>query len=126
MRLRKPLVIVTLALAVTLVMCASCRTLVRVVDEAGSPMRDASVRPVWLSVSGEVSITDVDGYARLHDGWSLFGTPRWVFINATERFWQIDYPPPEVIRLDPGKALPLPSGASQQGHAAGRPQTAGG
>lgn len=118
MRVRKPLIVVPIVLCVVLFISASCRTLVQVVDEKGLPVHQASVHPVWLSVTGEVSRTDADGYARLHDAWSLLGSPRWVFINATGRHWEIDYPPPRVIRLDPAEAFLPPSPASQEGAAA--------
>jgi hypothetical protein len=106
-RKRRSVILVAFALGVLLLINGSCGTLVQVVDKAGVPVPDASIHPVWLSVTGAVSRTEADGYARLHDGWSLLGDPEWVFINAGGRHWEISYPPPKIIRLDPAEALPL-------------------
>jgi hypothetical protein len=105
---RQPVLTAALATAVPFVF-ASCRTTVRVVDEAGSPVRDASVSLEWPSFHGEVSVTDADGYALLHDAWTLSGAPSWVHVRVTGRLWQVDYPPPSVIRLVPAEALPASS-----------------
>jgi hypothetical protein len=91
MRRRKPLVIVACASGLFLFAFAGCRTTVRVVDDAGLPVPGAAVSPVWLSVDGEVTVTDADGHARLHDAWSMLGAPRWLHIHASGRFWQADY-----------------------------------
>ena len=118
MRIRRPLIGVAVVLSLVLFTGARCGTLVQVVDEAGLPVQEVSVHPVWPSVTGEVSLTDAAGYARLHDGWSVLGAPSWVYVNAMGRFWLYGYPPPRVICLDPAKEFPLPFPASQQGAAA--------
>jgi hypothetical protein len=124
MRLRKPLVIAAGATGLFLFAFAGCRTTVRVVDDAGLPVPGAAISPVWPSVGGEVTVTDADGHARLHDAWSMLGAPRWLHIHASGRLWQIDYPPPAVIRLVPAAAVPLPARADRSGTAAEDPRRA--
>lgn len=64
----RPSVLKLVAFAVLLEALAGCGTLVRVVDDAGTPVRSAAVRLVYPSFAGEAAPTDEQGWVRLAAG----------------------------------------------------------
>ncbi len=83
------------------VLLAGCGTLVQVVDKDGAAVAGARVAPKW-TFQGDASVTDDEGYARIHDGWVGPGwtlQPSQLVIRTGGGEFRVPYPLPSPIRL---------------------------
>ena len=111
MRRRPLLLAVTASVGLILVASAYRGTPVRVVDARGAAVPGVRVQVIYPSFGGPSTITDDQGCTRLPDTWwdsPLFHlTPEWVWVVTAVGRWEFDYPPPELLRLDPARGRPF-------------------
>ena len=88
----------------------ACGTVVQVVDHDGAPVRGATLTPAFTFM-GERSVTDDEGWARVHDEWLGLAwrlEPKRLVVRIANAEWSVPYPLPSTIRLSEKPDVMLP------------------